>query len=159
MILPAVKDNTVSNERWDVAFHRPMFVQKHIQTNDKVNNKVSNNTSSASGNHQSPVDSPHIVTIVRKLSCQEVTVNAEDNCRWYCAYSDILVYCHHKLLAKSHEAPVPYLTMHHLVTEMCTCVHISVTKWGIVGFTRCVYANNTKWLRLVWIVRKIQDTS
>ena len=24
--------------------------------------------------------------------------------------------------------------MHHLVTEMCTCVHISVTKWCIVGY-------------------------
>ena len=25
-------------------------------------------------------------------------------------------------------------TMHHFVTEMCTCVHISVTKWCIVGY-------------------------
>ena len=24
--------------------------------------------------------------------------------------------------------------MHHFVTEMCTCVHISVTKWCIVGY-------------------------
>ena len=24
---------------------------------------------------------------------------------------------------KSHNAPVPYPTMHHFVTEMCTCVH------------------------------------
>ena len=24
--------------------------------------------------------------------------------------------------------------MHHFVTEMCTCVHISVTKWYIVGY-------------------------
>ena len=35
---------------------------------------------------------------------------------------------------KSHTAPVPYPTMHHFVTEMCTCVHISVTKWCIVGY-------------------------
>ena len=27
-----------------------------------------------------------------------------------------------------------YPTMHHFVTEMCTCVHISVTKWCIVGY-------------------------
>ena len=38
------------------------------------------------------------------------------------------------LLRKPHNAPVPYSTMHHFVTEMCTCVHISVTKWCIVGY-------------------------
>ena len=27
-----------------------------------------------------------------------------------------------------------YPTMHHFVTKMCTCVHISVTKWCIVGY-------------------------
>ena len=37
------------------------------------------------------------------------------------------------LLHKSHNAPVPYPTMHHFVTEICTCVHISVAKWCIVG--------------------------
>ena len=37
------------------------------------------------------------------------------------------------LLHKSHNAPVSYSTMHHSVTEMCTCVYISVTKWCIVG--------------------------
>ena len=35
---------------------------------------------------------------------------------------------------KSHNAPDKYPTMHHFVTEMCTCVHISVTKWCIVGY-------------------------
>ena len=34
---------------------------------------------------------------------------------------------------KSHNASDKYLTMHHFVTEMCTYVHISVTKWCIVG--------------------------
>ena len=33
----------------------------------------------------------------------------------------------------SHNALDKYPTMHHFVTEMCTCVHISVTKWSIVG--------------------------
>ena len=37
------------------------------------------------------------------------------------------------LLHKYHNTPVPYRTMHHFVKEMCTCVHISVTKWCIVG--------------------------
>ena len=44
------------------------------------------------------------------------------------------------LFHKSHDAPVPYPTMHHFVTEMCICVHISVTKWYIVG-----YLSNTLW--------------
>ena len=34
---------------------------------------------------------------------------------------------------KSHNAPVLYPTMHFFVTEMCTCVLISVTTWCIVG--------------------------
>ena len=38
------------------------------------------------------------------------------------------------LLHKSNDAPVLYPTMHHFVTEMCTCVHISVTKWCIMGY-------------------------
>ena len=32
------------------------------------------------------------------------------------------------LIKKFHNAPVPYSPMHHFVTEMCTHVHISVTK-------------------------------
>ena len=38
------------------------------------------------------------------------------------------------LLHKSHNAPVPYPTIQHFVTEMCTHVHISVTKWCIMGY-------------------------
>ena len=38
------------------------------------------------------------------------------------------------LLQKYHKAPVPYPTIHHFVTEMCTHVHISVTKWCIEGY-------------------------
>ena len=34
---------------------------------------------------------------------------------------------------KSHNASNKYPTMHHFVTEMCTHVHIVVTKWCIVG--------------------------
>ena len=34
----------------------------------------------------------------------------------------------------SHNAPNKYPTMHHFVTEMCTCVHISFTNWCIVGY-------------------------
>ena len=35
---------------------------------------------------------------------------------------------------KSHNASVPHPTMQHFVTEMCKCVHISVTKCCIVGY-------------------------
>ena len=35
---------------------------------------------------------------------------------------------------KSQNASLPYPTMQHLVTEMCTCVHISATKWCIMGY-------------------------
>ena len=43
------------------------------------------------------------------------------------------------LLHKAHNAPIPYSTMHHLVTEMCTCMYISVAKC-IVG-----YLSNALW--------------
>ena len=35
---------------------------------------------------------------------------------------------------KSQNAPIPYTTMHHFVTEMRTYVHISVTEWCIMGY-------------------------
>ena len=48
-------------------------------------------------------------------------------------------------LHKSHNAAVPYPTIHHIVTEMCTCVHIYVTKWCIVG-----YLSDALWY--LWLV-------
>ena len=47
---------------------------------------------------------------------------------WYWSYYTT------DLLHKSHNAPVPFPTMHHFATEMCTCVHISATKWCTVGY-------------------------
>ena len=38
------------------------------------------------------------------------------------------------LLYKSYSALVPYPTMHHFVTRMCTHVHIRVTKYYIVRY-------------------------
>ena len=35
---------------------------------------------------------------------------------------------------KSYNALDKYATMYHFVTEMCTYVHISVTKWYIMGY-------------------------
>ena len=59
-------------------------------------------------------------------------------------FIDILWLCLHQLEIdpshKSHNAPDQYPTMHHFVTEMCTHVHISVTKWCIVW-----YLSNALW--------------
>ena len=44
------------------------------------------------------------------------------------------------MLHKSPNAPVSYPSMHQFVTEMCTCVHISVTELCIVG-----YLSNALW--------------
>ena len=41
---------------------------------------------------------------------------------------------------QSYNALDLHATMHHFVTEMCTCVHISVTKWCIVW-----YRSNALW--------------
>ena len=38
------------------------------------------------------------------------------------------------LSQKSHDTPFPHPTIHHFATEICTRVHISVTKWCIVGY-------------------------
>ena len=48
---------------------------------------------------------------------------------------------------KSHDAPDKYPTMHHFVTEMCTGVHISVTKWCIMG-----YGTGALWDLWIWAV-------
>ena len=50
------------------------------------------------------------------------------------------------LLHKSHNATVPYPTMHHFVTEMCTSVHISVTKWCIVGYLSSCIVEFGRWV-------------
>ena len=46
-----------------------------------------------------------------------------------------------ELLHKSHNASVPYLTMHQFVTEMCCykMVHCVTFVWCIMGFVRWVY--------------------
>ena len=43
------------------------------------------------------------------------------------------------LLHKSHNAPVPNPTIHHLMTEMCKCVHMSVSKHCIVGTVKNIW--------------------
>ena len=47
------------------------------------------------------------------------------------------IFCHVamiNLIYKSRNAPDPYPTMYHFVTEMCTYVHISDAKWCIMGY-------------------------
>ena len=50
---------------------------------------------------------------------------------------------------KPHNVPVQYPTMHYFVTEMCTCVHISVTKWCIEGYLLRFQFLLTRWV-LFW---------
>ena len=40
-------------------------------------------------------------------------------------------------LLKFHNAPVQYPTLQTFVGELCTCMHMSLTKWCIVGFVNC----------------------
>ena len=56
-----------------------------------------------------------------------------------CLILEILQYIDF-LSHKSHNAPFPYPTVHHFVTRICTRVHLSVTKWCIVG-----YLSDTLW--------------
>ena len=50
------------------------------------------------------------------------------------------------LLHNSHNTPVPYPTRHHSVTEMCTCVHIPVIKWCIMGYISDPFVGFVKWV-------------
>ena len=54
---------------------------------------------------------------------------------------------------KSHNAPVPYPAMHHFVTEMCTCVHISATIWCII----VGYVSDALWGLWDWSIPKGQN--
>ena len=56
------------------------------------------------------------------------------NTDWVLAHIWVITHGRIDLLHKSHNTPVPYPTMYHFVTEMCTGVHISVTKWCIVRY-------------------------
>ena len=62
-------------------------------------------------------------------------------CPWWLSLG--LIHRHHimwvnsvpeRVILGSDTGIVPNPTMHHIVTEMCTYVHISVTKWCIVGY-------------------------
>ena len=63
---------------------------------------------------------------------------------------------------KSHNAPVPYPTMHHFVTEMCTCVHFLLQNgalWDIYPM-HCGMCEMFYWYGIfgqnVWSVNCIQ---
>ena len=62
------------------------------------------------GIHRWPVNSPHKWPVTRKMF----------------PFDDVIMKM--DLIHKSHNAPVPYPTMHYFLTEMCTRVHISLAK-------------------------------
>ena len=53
--------------------------------------------------------------------------------RYYLTHRQVIVNHRNDRIHKSHNVAAPYPTMHHFVADMCRCVHISVTKWCIVG--------------------------
>ena len=50
---------------------------------------------------------------------------------------------------KSHNALDEYPTMHHFVTEMCMHMHISVTKWCIMGLVHCGICESYQLARVI----------
>ena len=42
-------------------------------------------------------------------------------------------------LNKFHNVRIPYLTMYHFISEMCTCVHISGTKCGALWYVYLIH--------------------
>ena len=81
------------------------------------------------GIHQWLVNSPHKGPVTRKLFPFDDVITNVELWHWVGGVVEWWI----DLLHKSRNGPVPYPTMHHFETEMCTCVHISVTKWCIVG--------------------------
>ena len=70
--------------------------------------------------------------ILTALSWQVANASSDgDVSKWY---SSTLVHTTTDPFHKPHNALDKYPTMYHFVTEMCTYVHISVTKWCIVGY-------------------------
>ena len=69
--------------------------------------------------HSSPVRVSYGVCFVRSNLCSDVVIP--------------VLYRNRDLIPKSHNASVPYPIVHKFVTEICTCVHIAVSKWCIVG--------------------------
>ena len=64
---------------------------------------------------------------------------------------------------KSYNAPILHTTMHGFVTEMCACVHISVTKWCIVGYLSDAlwdfWDGSVGWCRQLWLQNRVWDSS
>ena len=65
------------------------------------------------------------------------------------------------LLHKSHNAQLPFPTMHHFITEMCTCVHISVTKWCIARYLSSAMRSFVRrvWLHLTYSVCNLRPST
>ena len=67
-----------------------------------------------------------------------------------CHWSIPSIECLHKPVAQIPQYP----TVHHFATEMCTCVHISVTKWCIVG-----HLTNASWTFLMGLLETFDIVS
>ena len=106
------------------------------------------------GIHRGPVNSPHKWPVTRKMfSSDDVIIGVDgDDGMWLMVSLVVLVFhvgvfgssggigdmcsicCRHRAFVQTRNAPIPYPTVHHFLTEMCTGVHISVTKCCIVWY-------------------------
>ena len=92
----------------------------------------------ATNRHSVNYELPDVFSVITLLVLMEfeyifVSQTTSLNCRWNLVIFKDLI----DLLHKSHNAPVPYPTTHNSVTEICTCVHISVTKWWGICLMPC----------------------
>ena len=94
------------------------------------------------------VNSPHKWPVTRKIiPFHDVIMSTR--------YRGLSIWCHLSSINPSHKsqnASVPYTTMQHFVTEIRTCVHISVTKWCIVGYLSDAFWD--LWDGSIWISHK-----
>ena len=72
--------------------------------------------------------------------------NVANNSFSYC-YGFGQNHSNNRSISQSHNALDKYSTMHHFVTKMCTGVHISVTKWCIVGLQTKTICLMILWLK------------
>ena len=81
-----------------------------------------------------------IVSIVLTRSTAIVNVTM-----WNCLHNRPVAQIQQYTSPISYNAPVPHITMHHFETEMCPCVDISATKWGIRISVWC-FEINVRWI-------------
>ena len=143
------------NGRGGVSNHQPhdCLLSRLFGRRSKKTSKL-RVTGLCAGNSPGPVYSPHKWPVTRKMfSFDDVIIGVDgDDGMWLMVSLVVLVFhvgvfgssggigdvcsicCRHRAFVQTRNAPIPYPTVHHFLTEMCTGVHISVTKCCIVWY-------------------------